>query len=186
MRIPNILTIIRAIIIPVVAVMIYSSSPNIILASVAVFLLAVLTDWADGYIARNYNMKSVFGTFFDPLVDKMLILTMFFAFSNLGLIPLWMSLLVLFRELLVTGVRQVCSTEKKVVGANWMGKSKFLLQTVSVVYLQLVLYFKIIGADIIIFRQIVAFYFVLFVVIVSLAFAINFVYWHRKKILSDL
>ncbi len=186
MKIPNMLTIIRFILIPLIGYMLYSSSPNIILISIGLFVFAVGTDWADGYIARNYNLKSVFGTFFDPIVDKMLILTIFFIFADIKIIPLWTALLILFREFFVTGIRQVCSTKKKVVGANWMGKSKFMLQTVGVVFLQIVLYFKLIGRTNIIFNEAMGFYFIMIVVVVSLAFASNFLYWHRKKLLTGI
>jgi CDP-diacylglycerol--glycerol-3-phosphate 3-phosphatidyltransferase len=186
MKIPNILTIIRFFLIPVTAALLYSKDPKMVLISILVFLLAVLTDWADGYIARTYRLKSVFGTFFDPLVDKMLILALFFIFADLRLIPLWMALLILFRELFVTGIRQVCSTKTRVVGANWMGKSKFLLQTVAVVFLQLVLFFNLRGDAHAFFNETVAFYFILLVVIVSLAFAANFFFWHRKRLLKGI
>ena len=186
MKIPNVLTIIRFILIPLIGYMLYSSNPNIILISIALFAFAVFTDWADGYIARNCNLKSVFGTFFDPIVDKMLILTIFFIFADIKIIPLWTALLILFREFFVTGIRQVCSTKKKIVGANWMGKSKFMLQTVGVFFLQFVLYFKLIGMPNIIFNETTGFYFIMIVVVVSLAFASNFLYWHRKKLLTGI
>jgi CDP-diacylglycerol--glycerol-3-phosphate 3-phosphatidyltransferase len=186
MKIPNMLTILRFFLIPLTAVLLYTENPNYILFSIVFFVIAVMTDWADGYIARNFNQKSVFGTFFDPLVDKMLILALFFIFANLGVIPLWMALLILFRELAVTGIRQVCSTKKKVVGANWMGKSKFLLQTVGVIFLQIVIYLNLKGISNIIFNEMVAFYFILAVVVVSLAFAVNFFYWHRQKLLKGI
>lgn len=186
MKTPNMLTIIRFLLIPLIALLIYAGSPNLVLFSIAVFLFAVFTDWADGYIARKFNLKSKFGTFFDPIVDKMLILTMFFVFVDLELIPLWMVLIILFREFLVTGIRQVCSTGKKIVGANWMGKTKFSLQTLAIVYLQVFLYFRMAGKENIFFNRTFAFYFILAVVIVSLAFALNFLYWHRKEILKGI
>jgi CDP-diacylglycerol--glycerol-3-phosphate 3-phosphatidyltransferase len=186
MKVPNMLTLIRFLLIPLVALMLYSNDPNLVLISIGIFIFAIITDWADGYIARNFNLKSKFGTFFDPIVDKMLILTMFFIFSDLKLIPLWMILLILFREFLVTGIRQVCSTGTKIVGANWMGKTKFSLQAIAIVYLQLFLYFRLHRASNVLFNETAAFYFVLVVVIVSLAFALNFLYWHRKEILEGI
>lgn len=186
MKTPNVLTLIRFLLIPLIALLLYSANANLVLFSIAVFLFAVFTDWADGYIARNFNLKSKFGTFFDPIVDKMLILTMFFVFVDLKLIPLWMVLLILFRELVVTGIRQVCSSGKKIVGANWMGKTKFSLQTLAIVYLQVFLYFKVLNKPNILFNETFAFYFILAVVAVSLAFALNFLYWHRKEILSGI
>ncbi len=186
MKIPNLLTIIRFALIPLIAAMMYSSSPAVVALSIAVFLFAVFTDWADGHIARKYDLKSAFGTFFDPLADKMLILTVFFIFSDLKIIPVWLALLVLFRELLVTGVRQVCSTPKKIVGANWMGKSKFAMQTLSVIFMQIVLYLKVSEVKNIVFSEAAAFYVVLAVTLVSLAYAFNFVWWYRKEIMNGI
>jgi CDP-diacylglycerol--glycerol-3-phosphate 3-phosphatidyltransferase len=191
MKIPNLLTIIRFLLIPVISVLLYSNNPHYVLATIPLFIFSIITDYADGEIARKFKQKSTFGTFFDPLVDKMLILTVMFIFSDLKLIPVWLVLLILFRELLVTGIRQVCSKPKKVVGANWMGKSKFSLQAILVCYIMFVLYFEKAGINISInniflFTRPIAFYFALLVTVVSIAFAFNFLYWHRKEIMSDL
>jgi len=186
MKIPNILTIIRFLLIPSIALLLYSKDPNYILISILLFLVAVVTDWADGFIARKKNQKTVFGTLFDPLIDKMLILTIFFIFVDLGLIPLWMMLLVLFRELLVSGIRQVCSSAKKVVGANWMGKSKFLMQTALIFYIQIFLYFTYSDKSILFFNETLIYYFTLAMTIISLAFALNFLLWYREEILSKI
>ncbi|MCH8003267.1 MAG: CDP-diacylglycerol--glycerol-3-phosphate 3-phosphatidyltransferase [Nanoarchaeota archaeon] len=186
MKIPNLLTLIRFFLIPTIAFLLYSDNPNYILLSTIFFIIASLTDWADGFIARHHNQKSAFGTFFDPLIDKMLILTMFFIFVDLDLIPLWMALLILFRELLVTGIRQFCSTPKKVVGANWMGKSKLFMQTIVVLYIQIFLYLTYSDKIIFLFNNTLVFYLTLIMTIISLGYALNFLLWHRKEILSNI
>lgn len=186
MNIPNFLTIVRFFLIPVIGFLMYSKDPNYVLASLVIFVFAVFTDWLDGYIARNYNKKTTFGTFFDPLVDKMLILTMLFLFVDLDMLPLWMILLVLFREFLVTGVRQVCSKPKKIVGANWMGKTKFIMQALVIIYIQLLIYFNLSELKVTLFNETIAFYFALLMTIVSITFALNFLYWYKKELLSDI
>ncbi len=163
----------------------YSNNANYILASIAVFLIAIYTDRLDGQIARKRNLKSIFGTFFDPLVDKMLILSIFFAFSDLKIIPLWIVLIVLCREFLVTGIRQVCSKPTKVVGANWMGKSKFLMQSAVIIYTLFFMYFNLAGS-IVFFNQTLVFWINLIVALISLGYAGNFLYWHRKEILKGI
>jgi len=75
MNIPNIFTLIRFVLIPVIACLLYINNGNLIILSIFLFLFAVWTDWIDGYIARKYNQQTTFGTFMDPLVDKTLILT---------------------------------------------------------------------------------------------------------------
>jgi len=186
MKIPNILTFLRLALIPIIAVFLYSNNRFLIIASILLFILSVSTDFADGFIARKYNQISVFGTFLDPLVDKMFILTILFILTDLKIIPLWMVLLILFRELLVTGVRQICSKAGKVVGANWMGKTKFVMQTLLILYLQFVLYFSLTNKNNILFNTNIAYYMTLTVTIISLAFAFCFLYLHRKIILSEI
>lgn len=186
MKIPNMLTIGRLLLIPIIAFLLYSKNPNYILISILLFIIAVITDWADGFIAREKNQKSIFGTLFDPLIDKMLILTMFFIFVDLDLIPLWMILLILFRELLVSGIRQVCSTTGNVVGSNWMGKSKFIMQTVLALYLQIFLYLTYSNNTLLFFNETIIYYFTLTVTIISLAFALNFLLRHWKEILLKI
>lgn len=186
MKIPNMLTLIRFFLIPILGLLLYSTNPAYILMSLIIFSIAVFTDWADGFIAKHNDQKSTFGTFFDPLIDKMLILTIFFIFADLNLIPLWMVLLILFRELLVTGIRQFCSTTQKVVGANWMGKSKFVMQTFVIFYTQLALYLKYSNKTVPFFNENLVYHFTLAMLALSLAYALNFLYWHRKEILSSM
>lgn len=191
MKIPNLLTIIRFFLIPIIGVLLYSNNPKYVLATIPLFIISILTDYADGKIARKFKQKSIFGTFFDPLVDKMLILALMFIFADLKIIPVWLVLLILFRELLVTGIRQVCSKPKKIVGANWMGKSKFSLQALLVGYILFLIYFEKAGINFVLkniplFTRPIAFYFALIVTIISIAFAFKFLYWHKKEILADL
>lgn len=186
MKIPNMLTLLRFFLIPVIIFLIYSSNSDLIFVSLIIFVFAVITDYFDGLIARKFNQKSVFGTFFDPIVDKLLILSIFFVFSNLGLISIWIPLLFLFRELFVTGIRQVGSTKEKIVGANWMGKSKFILQFLLAVQIYLYFYFQRVGINSLLFNQIAVNWFSWIVVIISLLYAFIFLYWYRELLLKDL
>lgn len=186
MKLPNLLTIIRLLVIPLIAFLLYTKKPNMVLISAALFLFATLSDWADGVIARRFNQKSNFGILFDPLADKMLILTILLIFVDLNVIPLWVILILLFRELLVTGIRQVCSTKDEVVGANWMGKTKFIMQSAVIIYLHIVLYFVLVEQKNYIFNKVVAYYIIVLLTVISLLFAFNFLFWHRKKILSNI
>jgi CDP-diacylglycerol--glycerol-3-phosphate 3-phosphatidyltransferase len=186
MKIPNIFTLIRLALIPLIAWLLYLNNDGLIILSIFLFVFAIWTDWADGYIARKYKQQTNFGTFMDPLVDRTLILTILFIFTDLELIPLWIVLLLLFRDFLVIGIRQVCYSHGKVVGANWMGKSKFILQALAGVYFQLLLYFQLKGHTNIIFNRTVGYYFILSLTIISLAFAANFLWWHRKMFFKDM
>jgi CDP-diacylglycerol--glycerol-3-phosphate 3-phosphatidyltransferase len=187
MKIPNILTITRFALIPLIIYLLTSGKPAYILLSLFLFLFAILTDWADGFIARHVTgQMSVFGTFMDPLVDKILILSLFFVFADLRLIPLWIVLLILLRELFVTGIRQVCSKPKKIVGANWMGKSKFILQSVNIVYLQFVVYLAAKRISIPFISQEIGYYLTLTIMLISIGYALNFFLWYRKELTKDI
>jgi CDP-diacylglycerol--glycerol-3-phosphate 3-phosphatidyltransferase len=100
---------------------------TMIAAALVVCFIASLTDLLDGYLARRLGAITPFGTLMDPVVDKMLALGLLFVFCLQGFLPLWLVIVNLFRELLVSGVRQVEASHGHVVGANWSGKAKFAL-----------------------------------------------------------
>ena len=184
MKITNLLTIVRLLLIPFIIALLYSSSTSFLILALALFLIASFTDWLDGYIARNYNLITTFGTFIDPIADKILILGIFFAFSDLNLVPLWMVLLVLFRELLVSGVRQVSSMKGKIIGANWMGKTKASLQILFILLAQIYLILKSINYPLAYWPKFLYLFF-LGITLLALLFAFVFVYWNRDLLLKD-
>lgn len=92
--------------------------------SLAIFVVASLTDFIDGYIARNYNQTTDFGKFLDPLADKLLTLAAMTMFCEWGVFPAWALMLVLTREFAVTGLRLVAVQNGTVIAAGWSGKIK--------------------------------------------------------------
>ena len=92
--------------------------------SLAVFVLASLTDYVDGQIARKYNQVSDFGKFLDPLADKLLVIAAMVMFCQWGNFPAWALMIVLTREFAVTGLRLVAVGKGKVIAAGWSGKIK--------------------------------------------------------------
>jgi len=121
------ITLIRVAFIPVYMVLMYLSGgePNgWMWASLAVFIIASLTDFIDGHIARKYNQVSDFGKFLDPLADKLLVIAAMTMFCQWGQIPAWALMLVLTREFAVTGLRLVAVGKGKVIAAGWSGKVK--------------------------------------------------------------
>lgn len=185
MKISNVITLLRLLLIPLIAYLLYSKKPAYILLSMILFGIATITDWLDGFIARKYRQKSAFGTFFDPIIDKTLILTIFLIFADLNLIPMWIVIILLFRELLVTVIRQNFSTKSKIIGANWMGKSKFFLQSCFIFYTQIFLFLTYNDYYSVLFNKIFIYYFALFITIASIFYAIIFLYWHRKSVFLD-
>jgi len=106
-------------------------------ASCAVFIVASVTDFLDGYIARKYNQVTDFGKFADPLADKLLTTAAFLGFIEMGLMPAWIAIIILARELTVTGLRTVAVSSGKVIAASYFGKAKTVVQIIGIIYLLL-------------------------------------------------
>ena len=119
------ITLIRVAFIPVYMLLMYFSGgqPNLYMwLSLGLFIIASLTDWVDGYIARN--QVSDFGKFLDPLADKLLVIAAMAIFCEWGIIPAWALMIVLTREFAVTGLRLVAVGKGKVIAAGFSGKVK--------------------------------------------------------------
>ncbi len=121
------ITLIRVAFIPVFMVLMYLSGgqPGLYMwLSLAVFVVASVTDWVDGYIARKYGQVSDFGKFLDPLADKLLVIAAMTMFCEWAIIPAWALMIVLTREFAVTGLRLVAVGKGKVIAAGFSGKVK--------------------------------------------------------------
>ena len=124
MNLPNKLTLMRVILIPVYLVLWHLEFPGNNYAALAVFVVASLTDFLDGYIARKYDLVTDFGKFMDPLADKMLVLTAMTCFCAMGRFPDWALVIVMAREFAVSGLRLVAVDNGRVIAAGWSGKVK--------------------------------------------------------------
>jgi len=121
------ITLIRVAFIPVLMLFMYFSGGQANLwmwISLAVFILASITDYIDGKIARKYDQISDFGKFLDPLADKLLVIAAMTMFCQWGMLPAWALMIVLTREFAVTGLRLVAVGKGKVIAAGWSGKVK--------------------------------------------------------------
>ena len=154
MNLPNRLTIIRIIMIPVI-VLIYLfpyaqvginvqsfdvgfvsiSLVNIIV--LGLFILTSFTDFLDGYIARSQNMITTFGKFADPIADKLLVNTMFILFAAQGVIPVVPVLIMIARDTIVDGCRMIASSNGTVVAAGYLGKVKTVSQMLAIILILL-------------------------------------------------
>ena len=97
------------------------------------FCLASLTDFLDGRIARRRNLENDFGRLMDPIADKILILTAFLAFVEMKIIPAWMVIVIIFRELTITGLRITAATRGIILSASLAGKHKTVSQMVAII-----------------------------------------------------
>ena len=121
------ITLIRVAFIPVFMALMYLSggqSGLYMWLSLVVFVVASLTDFIDGHIARKYKQVSDFGKFLDPLADKLLVIAAMVMFCQWGTFPAWALMIVLTREFAVTGLRLVAVGKGKVIAAGWSGKVK--------------------------------------------------------------
>lgn len=129
MNLPNKLTIGRVCAIPVFIIALMMDYR--VLATV-LFIAAAFTDFLDGYIARKYDLVSNFGKLMDPLADKLLTMSAFICLVSLDQIPAWMVIVILGREFIISGMRQVAAAEGIVIAAGWSGKIKTVLQMVAI------------------------------------------------------
>jgi len=121
------ITLVRVALIPAYMATMYASAGQAGLwmyISLAIFVLASVTDFVDGYIARHYNQVTDFGKFLDPLADKLLTIAAMCIFCEWGIFPAWALMIVLTREFAVTGLRLVAVQKGTVIAAGWSGKVK--------------------------------------------------------------
>ncbi|OQA56176.1 MAG: CDP-diacylglycerol--glycerol-3-phosphate 3-phosphatidyltransferase [Candidatus Omnitrophica bacterium ADurb.Bin277] len=128
---PNHLSVLRGIIGACLPFLILSPGPAIHLAAFVLFVIGAVTDYWDGWIARQYKLESAFGKWVDPFMDKILILAPLAAFANLGFFSLWWLVPIFAREIVVTFCRTAWLLEGKSFGAEKLGKLKFVFQTGS-------------------------------------------------------
>lgn len=124
---PNLLTLSRLLSLPAIIAMHRAGHP---VAAGAVFIVAMLTDCVDGWLARRLGQQSRLGLYLDPVVDKVMVLVLFYELARAGRIGWAVAHLFLVRELLHNAIRSVAASRGRVIGANWMGKTKASLQTV--------------------------------------------------------
>ncbi|MFO7180484.1 MAG: CDP-diacylglycerol--glycerol-3-phosphate 3-phosphatidyltransferase [Pseudomonadota bacterium] len=134
-NLPNLLTMGRVAIIPVVLLLIDRGTPKDCTIAALVYSAAALTDLLDGYLARRMNVVSVLGKFLDPLADKLLVMASLIYMVPMGRIPEWAVTLLLAREISVTALRSIASSEGVVIAAGEEGKSKTALQMVGILCL---------------------------------------------------
>ena len=120
----NKLTILRVVMIPAFLAVVYWGFPGSTWVALATYIVACLTDWLDGYIARHYNQVSDFGKFMDPLADKCLVVAALCWFVENGQMAGWVLAVVLLREFAVSGMRLVAVEKGRVIAAGWSGKVK--------------------------------------------------------------
>lgn len=144
-NIPNLLTFFRIALIPVLVFLLLSSSELLSILSMLVFSIASITDWLDGYLARKMNIVTNLGKFLDPIADKLLIAAALVMLVGLGRVPAWMVVVIIGREIAVTGLRSIASSEGIIIAASDLGKGKMIIQISAII--GLLLHYQYMGID---------------------------------------
>ncbi len=147
MNVPNLLTLIRIFLVPLVVAALVQQNLRLQFGSrllvandffaVSVFIAAALTDLLDGYLARRWKQVTTVGTLLDPVADKLLISAVLISLVEIRLLPGWLVILIIGREFAVSGLRSIASAEGYTIKAGELGKSKMMLQVVGVTLVML-------------------------------------------------
>jgi CDP-diacylglycerol--glycerol-3-phosphate 3-phosphatidyltransferase len=135
MILPNQLTVLRIILTPIFFVLFISNNPILRQISLIVYIIAALTDWYDGWLARKFNYITSWGKFWDPLADKILTSAAFFAFVLTKTIPLWMVLIIIVRDFSITGLRAYADYKGHSFPTSRYAKWKTFVQMTFLYYL---------------------------------------------------
>jgi len=135
MNLPIALTLFRIVLVPLIIVFLISSSREYVLLAAAIFFAASLTDWLDGTMARRRNQVTRLGTLLDPIADKLLVAAALLALVQVDMIDAWVAMVIVGRELAVTGLRGVAATMGVLVPASGLGKAKTVAQYVAITIL---------------------------------------------------
>ncbi|MEI7640752.1 MAG: CDP-diacylglycerol--glycerol-3-phosphate 3-phosphatidyltransferase [bacterium] len=132
-KLPNRLTMFRIVL--VIGFIPCVLANNVIYNYVAlgIFIIASITDFLDGHLARKFNVVSNFGKVMDPLADKILVFSAFICFVELGLVPAWMVVIIISRDFFINGIRMMAAHKGDVIEASWWGKTKTIMQIATII-----------------------------------------------------
>jgi CDP-diacylglycerol---glycerol-3-phosphate 3-phosphatidyltransferase len=134
-NVPNVLTVLRILLVPVLVVALLDETPNGDLLAAVVFCVASATDLLDGYLARTRDAVTTFGKLMDPIADKLLIVAALISLVSLDRLAAWVAMVIIAREFAVTAMRMAAGAQGVVIQANMLGKVKTCLQMAAVLAL---------------------------------------------------
>ena len=135
MNLPNALSLSRIFLTPLLVVVLLTRLEGKEIYGAVIFVVAALTDFFDGYLARRRNQVTAIGKLLDPIADKLLVCSAFISLVELNLAPAWMVVIIVGREFAVSGIRSIAAAQGHIMPANWFGKSKMVLQIFTIVAL---------------------------------------------------
>ncbi len=134
-NLPNVLTLVRILMIPVFVVLMMAPDPDRSLSAAVIFVVAAMTDLLDGYVARKTGQITKLGRLLDPIADKLLVLSALILLVQLDRVTALVAILIIAREVAVTGIRAIAATEGMIISAEVTGKYKMALQVIAIVLL---------------------------------------------------
>lgn len=155
LNIPNLLTLLRIVAVPVVVVALLDETPHGDQLAAIVFALAALTDGLDGFIARRRNTVTNFGKLMDPFADKLLIAAALVSLVSLGRLAAWIAMVIIAREFAVTALRAIAAERGAVISASWLGKAKTVLQ-IAAVFALIAAHPAPLGVDLLVYAAVAA------------------------------
>ncbi len=135
MNFPNVLTLIRIICVPILVYLLLSNYESHQLLAFLIFGLAALTDSLDGFLARKKSQVTVIGQLLDPIADKLLVSSVLICFVEMSIVPAWMVVVIIAREIAVTGFRSAASSKGIHIPAHFLGKVKMNFETYTIALL---------------------------------------------------
>jgi len=197
MTLPNKITVLRILLIPIMTIVVfipvlnqnsidlgYTNMPFSQFIFLIIFIIASLTDFLDGYLARKNNQITTFGKFLDPIADKILVIAGFLYLMQLGRIEFWVILIIIFREFSVSGIRLIASKTGEVIAASVLGKIKTTVTMLTIIYL-LFNNFGL-GVEIDSLGYVVGYVLIIIVCIVTLLSGIEYFVKNRRAVLKTM
>lgn len=135
MNLPNILTILRILLIPVFIIVFAAPTVTRSHWAALIFIIASITDWFDGYFARKYQQVTLSGKLLDPVADKLLVLSALIMLVEFQRVPSWLAIVIIGRDIAITGLRAIASSVGIIIAAKEMGKLKTIVQIIALVFL---------------------------------------------------
>ncbi len=189
---PNQLTVMRIILTPVFLFLFLSDDPLMKQISLGVYIIAAITDWYDGWLARKFNYITEWGKFLDPLADKILTSGAFLAFVAVDVLQLWMVLVIIFRDFLITGLRVLADYRKVSFKTSRLAQWKTFIQMAFIYYLLLFYILRTVNYlntnypsfFAAVLDPVIIFWSMLFVTLFTLITGIMYLFTNRKLILQ--
>jgi CDP-diacylglycerol--glycerol-3-phosphate 3-phosphatidyltransferase len=132
LNLPNLLTVFRILLVPILVVVLLTEFEGKAFVGLGLFLLAALTDFLDGFLARRFRQVTRVGKLLDPAADKILTSAAFISLVGLGLVDAWMVVVIVAREFAVSTLRSLAASQNQVIAATWSGKLKTVLQVIAI------------------------------------------------------